>query len=214
MSDAKISILDNKGKSVGEVNLPEALQAVVVKPSVVHQVVVAYQANRRADTAHTKNRSEVRGGGKKPWKQKGTGRARHGSIRSPLWVGGGVVFGPRKQRDHSQSLPTKLKSAAAVMTVKDYLSAGRVTVVKAWPQADKTKVFVEIIKALAVPRKKYLLLLSDKEKALRRGFNNIPGANIMSVRQFNSYDGIKLPHWLISEDALQELMTRVLKAVK
>ncbi|MFZ5390691.1 MAG: 50S ribosomal protein L4 [Patescibacteria group bacterium] len=214
MPDLKVSVLDNKGKTAGEIVLPKELEAIVIKPQVVHQVAVAYQANRRSDTAHTKNRSEVRGGGKKPWKQKGTGRARHGSIRSPLWVGGGVVFGPRNERDHSQSLPTKLKAVATAMVVKDYLASQKVTIVKDWPKADKTKVYAAFIKDLSLPKRKNLFLLSDKEKDLRRGFNNIPNLNLMSVRQFNVYDGLKMPHWVISETALQELLARVLKAIK
>jgi len=209
MSDAKIKIINDQAKVVGEWAMPTSLSEIKIKPAVVHQVVVAYQANRRSDTAHTKNRSEVRGGGKKPWKQKGTGRARQGSIRSPQWIGGGVVFGPRNERNHVQRLPAKLKASATLMVVKDYLLNNRVTVLQAWPQSPKTKDFVAVFKNLALPKRKALVILSEQEKDLRRGLQNIKDVTLLAVKQFNMYDGLRRPQWLISQTALQELTKRL-----
>ncbi|KAA0205979.1 50S ribosomal protein L4 [Candidatus Uhrbacteria bacterium] len=114
-----VSIYSQDGKSVGEMSLPEAYFGVKAKPKLVHEVLVAQQANRRKAVAHTKNRGEVSGGGKKPWKQKGTGRARQGSIRSPQWVGGGIVFGPRAERNFSVKVNRKAKQKALFMALSD-----------------------------------------------------------------------------------------------
>jgi len=110
----KYQVHNTKGEEVKEVELNPAIFGVEVKESVVHQVAIAQMANRRKILAHAKDRSEVKGGGRKPWKQKGTGRARHGSIRSPLWVGGGVTFGPSKLRNFSQKVNKKMKKKSSI----------------------------------------------------------------------------------------------------
>src|SRR5215210_5820021 len=111
MAAVTAKVIDGTGKSTGDQTLPEALFGGEVNVALVHQVVVAQLAHARAGTASTKTRSEVRGGGQKPWRQKGTGRARHGSSRSPIWVGGGAVFGP-KPRDYSMKVNKKMRAAA------------------------------------------------------------------------------------------------------
>src|SRR3989339_449677 len=108
-----------EGKNVGTVELPARLFGVEVKPEVVHQVVVGKQSNKRQVLAHTKTRADVSGGGKKPWKQKGTGRARHGSSRSPIWIGGGVTFGPRKDRNFGVKINKKMARKALAMALSD-----------------------------------------------------------------------------------------------
>lgn len=206
---SQIKILNAQGKAVKDFTLPSDLVEQKVKPAVVHQVVVAYAANRRANTAHTKTRGEVRGGGKKPWRQKGTGRARHGSTRSPIWVGGGVVFGPRSDRDYSQSLPGALKKQAKSMVVAEYFIAGKVIVVDELPQADKTKVFAKLLKDLKISGRRTLVLLTDKEKSLRRALGNLPGVEVMATKELNAYDGLRYPRWLVSEAGANELIKLV-----
>ncbi len=115
----KINVYNIKAEKVGEEELNPAIFEVAPKAEVIHQALVAQMANSRKVLAHTKGRSEVRGGGKKPWKQKGTGRARHGSIRSPLWIGGGVTFGPSKERNFSIKINKKIKKKALLMVLSD-----------------------------------------------------------------------------------------------
>src|SRR3989338_2583524 len=114
---AQVQIYNAAGEVVGNIELPDAIFAVESKPAVIHQVYVAQMANSREPWGHTKQRGEVRGGGKKPWKQKGTGRARHGSIRSPIWRGGGVGFGPRSEKVYARTIPKKMRAKALFMAL-------------------------------------------------------------------------------------------------
>jgi len=125
MADKKITtqVFDQTGKEVKKIDLNPAVFGVEIKESVVHQIAVAHMANSRVAIAHTKTRGEVRGGGKKPWAQKGTGRARHGSSRSPIWVGGGVTFGPRKDRNFAQKVNKKMKRKALFMCLTDKVNS-------------------------------------------------------------------------------------------
>ncbi len=208
MSDINLPILNNKREATGQVDLPKSLLSLEVKPALVHQVVVSYMANARAGTAHTKTRDEVRGGGRKPWKQKGTGRARHGSTRSPIWIGGGVTFGPRNDRNYAQRTPEKLKMLAKAMVIKDYLERGLVNVIGTWPETNKTKDMMLFVKQVLpdAKRLKTLVLLTETEKSTRRALKNIPGLEIMSVKAINAYDGLCYPKWLMSEAAAREVL--------
>lgn len=133
-------VYNNKGEESGKVKLPESVFGLSWNADLVHQVVVAQQENRRFSTAHTKDRSEVRGGGKKPWQQKGTGRARHGSSRSPLWRGGGITFGPRKDKKYGQKINKKMKSKALLTILSRKLKDGEIIFVDSLSYAEpKTK---------------------------------------------------------------------------
>src|ERR671916_489385 len=129
----KATVIDGAGKSTGSHDLPEELFGGEINVPLMHQVVTAQLAEARSGTASTKTRSEVRGGGQKPWRQKGTGRARHGSIRSPIWVGGGAVFGP-KPRDHSVRVNRKMRKAALRSALADKASLGGIWVVDGWSE--------------------------------------------------------------------------------
>jgi len=145
----KVSVYDQQGKEAGTTLLPKEIFGLSVKPDLVHQVIISQMANRRRVIAHAKDRSEVRGGGKKPWRQKGTGRARHGSIRSPLWKGGGVTFGPTKERNFKKIIPKKMKRKALFMALSSKVKDGELVVVDELKlENHKTKDFVKILKAI------------------------------------------------------------------
>lgn len=207
---SRLSIVNAQGQPVRQFELPPAVLEQKVKPGVVHQVVVGYAANRRAGTAHTKDRSEVSGGGRKPWKQKGTGRARQGSTRAPQWKGGGVVFGPRNTRNWRHRLTGELKGAGLAMVVADYLRSGQVTVVDQFPTEPKTKVFAGFLKAVKpTGTRRCLVLLTEGERGLRRGLANLPQVGVMGVRQLNTYDGMSWSRWIVSSNGLADLLKAI-----
>lgn len=145
----KVPIYNQAGEEVGSQELSEEIFGVKPRESVVHQVVVAMLANRRQVLAHTKDRGEVRGGGRKPWRQKGTGRARHGSIRSPLWVGGGITFGPTKERNFKQKINDKMRRKAIFMCLSDRVQDGKLVLLdKMSVMEGKTKEMVGLVNKL------------------------------------------------------------------
>jgi large subunit ribosomal protein L4 len=142
-------VYNQKGKEVGNIALPESIFGLPWNADLVHQTVVAMQANARTPVAHTKTRGEVRGGGKKPWKQKGTGRARHGSTRSPIWIGGGITHGPRNDKDYSQKVNKKMKVKALYTVLSEKVRKGEVLFVEDISTEEiKTKKAVEIMNLL------------------------------------------------------------------
>ncbi len=207
--EVKILILDNTGKTVKEQSVPVDLQNIEVKPALLHRIIVAYEANKRLGNAHTKTRDEVAGGGRKPWKQKGTGRARHGSIRSPLWKGGGVTFGPRSNRNYSQKINKQVKDKALQMVVADRVKSGDVVVCQAYPDSLKTKDFAKWFKSFPTTFKKILVILSEEEKTVARGLKNIPNVTVMALKSVNPYDLIKFKNWLVSEKVYNNLVQKV-----
>ncbi len=148
-SALKYDVYSSQGDKVGQVELNPSIFAVEVKPALVHQAVVVQLANARKVLAHAKDRSEVSGGGRKPWRQKGTGRARHSSIRSPLWVGGGVTFGPTKNRNFAKKINKKMKRKALFMALSDRVKENQLVILDKFESQDfKTKEFVALIKNL------------------------------------------------------------------
>ena len=144
-----VKTYDQTGKEVGQTRLPLEIFGVKMNQDVVHRVVLAQRANQRQITAHTKDRSEVRGGGKKPWRQKGTGRARHGSIRSPLWRGGGVTFGPRKERNFKQKINKKMRRKALFMVLSAKAKDNLLVILSDLKlEKPKTKLMAEVLKQL------------------------------------------------------------------
>ncbi|MFA4937380.1 MAG: 50S ribosomal protein L4 [Patescibacteria group bacterium] len=206
-----ISVIDSEAKQVEQMAIPSEAQTIKVNQHLLHQVIVAYEANKRAGTAHTKTRAEVAGGGRKPWKQKGTGRARHGSIRSPLWKGGGVTFGPRSERNYQQKINKQSKVRALKMVISERLLNNQLVVCQSYPQELKTKVFAGWLKKIGLANKKLLVILSDDEKKVIRGLQNISKVELVSLRSVNPYDLIKKPHWLISQNSVKLLFKNVYK---
>jgi large subunit ribosomal protein L4 len=184
----KAKIIDGSGKSTGDRELPENLFGGEVNHAVLHQVVTAQLAAARSGTASTKTRSEVRGGGQKPWRQKGTGRARHGSIRSPLWVGGGTVFGP-KPRSHAQRVPKKMRRAALRSALADKANDGAVWILDGFTEP-RTKSAAAALEAADIGGRVLLVLDGDDDHArdVDRAFRNLDGVAFSLFGALSAYD--------------------------
>lgn len=196
---------NQKGTQAGKITLPNSVFGVKWNADLVHQVALAMQANKRAGTAHTKDRSEVSGGGKKPWAQKGTGRARHGSSRSPIWVGGGVTFGPRIDKDYSQKINKKMRTKALFTVLSKKLSLNKVLFVDTISLSEmKTKSAVEVISSLSkiagferLSSKKpttALIALSKADKLVEKSFANLPGITVGLAKDLNALDAMSFNH--------------------
>lgn len=145
----KVKVLDTKGIEAGSYELPKEVFELPWNADLVHQVVLGMAANARQGNAHAKDRSEVRGGGRKPWRQKGTGRARHGSTRSPIWIGGGVTHGPRNERDYEQKINKKMKRKALYTILSQKVRDGEVVLLKELPKEKKTKEALKVLENLS-----------------------------------------------------------------
>jgi large subunit ribosomal protein L4 len=184
----KAKVIDGTGKSSGSRDLPEEIFGGEVNVALMHQAVQAQLAGIRSGTASTKTRSEVRGGGKKPWRQKGTGRARHGSTRSPIWVGGGIVFGP-KPRDYGQRLPKKMRSAALRSALASKAVEDSVWVLDGFSDA-KTKAAASALRSAGIEGRVLIVVNSDDEGAatVHRAFRNLAGAAFSYDRSLSTYE--------------------------
>lgn len=203
----KIKVYNSKGEVIKEVEADAKFFTVQIKPVVVQQVVEAHLANRRSVLAHTKGRSEIRGGGKKPWRQKGTGRARHGSIRSPLWRGGGITFGPTKERNFKKSVNQKVKNLALRMVLADKLINQQLIVVdNLTVDQPKTKKLVEILNKLPVKNHSTLLVLDKKDEAVIRSSHNLTYLNNEPIQALNVYDVLKNRYLLTTLGGLEKIV--------
>lgn len=199
----KITVYNLQGGKVKEIDLDQRIFSVKVKPEVIQQAVVAQLAGRHQASAHTKNRGEVRGGGKKPWKQKGTGRARQGSIRSPLWRGGGIVGGPTSARNFTKKINKKARRLAMLAVLSDRLAHERITVIQELVMPDsKTKSLVKIFNNLPIKPKKLLLILGKKSSPVLQAAKNISQLNLLAANSLNIVDLLKSEYLLITESAL------------
>lgn len=186
---------DRSGAEAGAVDLDPAVFGVQPNVPVMHQVVTAQLAAARSGTQSTKTRSEVAGGGAKPWRQKGTGRARQGSIRSPQWVGGGVALGP-KPRSYAQRTPKKMVRLALWSALSDRASSGRIVVVPAWGfDAPKTKDAKSFLDAIGVSGR-ILVVLSRGDEAAWKSFRNLPNVHVIADGQLNAYD-VLVSDWVV-----------------
>jgi large subunit ribosomal protein L4 len=182
-----VKLRSRTGADAGQVDLPDAVFGIEPNVPVMHQVVVAQLAAKRAGTQSTKTRSEVRGGGAKPWKQKGTGRARAGTIRAPQWRGGGVALGP-KPRKYDQKTPKKMKRLALASALSDRAAEDKVVVVSAWDfDAPSTKGAVEALAALGVSGRS-LVVIDPADAVAAKSFRNIPEVHVITPGELNTYD--------------------------
>lgn len=201
---AEFDIISKENKSVGKVDLPDAIFGVDVKKGLLHEVVRNHLANRRQGCSATKTRGLVSGGGKKPYRQKGTGRARAGSNRSPLWKGGGTVFGPQP-RDYSYKLPKKVKWAAlsSALTVK--LNDEEVVIIdEIAVKEPKTREVRGFLEGLNL-RNNVLIIIPVKNEPLERATRNLPGVNVSRVQELNVYSVLTHEKLLITRDAVEKM---------
>jgi large subunit ribosomal protein L4 len=187
--------------------LKEEIFGKKARPHLLHQMVVMQLNNRRAGTAATKSKGLVRGGGKKPWRQKGTGRARAGSIRSPLWVGGGTIFGPQP-RDYSFRMPRKARKEALLSALSLKNRDGKIIVVdKLELEEAKTKLMVKALAELKVTSA--LIVISRPDATIERSSRNIPAVKVLRVEGLNVYDLVRYEHLILTEGALKLLEERL-----
>ena len=203
-------VYNQKGKSVGKLALPENIFGLPWNGDLVHQVVTAMQANARTPVAHARTRGEVRGGGKKPWRQKGTGRARHGSTRSPIWVGGGVTHGPRNDKSYKQKINKKMKAKALFTVLSEKLRKGQILFLEELSLKNiKTKDAVEVIKdlskvsgfeKLAGARKpKVYLTCPAKTEIIKKSFANLKVVEVDEIKNINPVDLLNFKYLVISQ---------------
>ena len=198
-----VGLFNIEGNKVGEVALNDNVFNVEVNAAVLHQVVVAQLANKRQGTQSAKTRAEVRGGGIKPWKQKGTGRARQGSIRSPQWAGGGIVFAP-KPRDYRVSLPKSMRRVAMKSALTSKVLENEMIVLESLSfDAPKTKAFAAMLTAFDV--KKALIVTLESNNNVYKSGRNIEGIQVMPVNNINVYDLLKYEKLIITKDAVSKL---------
>lgn len=205
---AEIQVYNIKGQSVRKIELDKDIFNGEVNEAILHQVVRMYEANQRQGTASTKTRSDVRGGGKKPWKQKGTGRARAGTIRSPLWRGGGIVFGPHP-RDYSYSVPKSVKRLALISSLNAKLNDKNIIIIDDIKlDKPKTKEFNVVLRNIKA-EKKPLLVLDERDETVIRASRNIPNLLLRDYKSLNAYEILKQQKLILTEKALAAL-TKVL----
>jgi len=224
----KAKVYNQTGSQVGEISLADKVFGVAAKAALVHQAMVAQMANERQVLAHTKGRADVSGGGAKPWKQKGTGRARVGSSRSPLWRGGGITFGPTKERNFKLDINRKMKQKALFMVLSDRVKENNFLVLDSLQMEEyKTKKFNQLVSnlekigapeekkpvtkktkektAIKAVKRSFLFLLADKDDKVKRSGRNLPGVKILNLENLNIVDLLKYKKLVATEKAVKKL---------
>ncbi len=201
----KIELFDKTNTKVGTIELPENIFNVKWNPDLVHQAVSAFLANQRRPWAHAKDRSEVRGGGRKPWSQKHTGRARHASRRSPLWIGGGVTFGPLKDKSYKKKINTKMKRLALFSVLSKKLQGGGVKVIDTFKlDTPKTKKAAEVLNKFFEKPKSVLIVTDPKNKNTHLAFRNIPKTAMSTPNSLNIYECLSAQNVFFDKNAVEE----------
>jgi large subunit ribosomal protein L4 len=199
----KVDVLNINGQKVDELELSESIFAAEISEYAVYEVIKNHLANRRQGTQSAKTRAEVRGGGRKPWRQKGTGRARQGSTRSPQWIGGGVVFAP-KPRDYSYSVNKKVRRLALKSVLTTKVNEGNLIVLDALEMnAPKTKDFIAMLSAVNAGKKALVVTAENSPNVVKSG-RNIPGVDITFVNTLNVYDIMRHDSLIITKEAVRK----------
>ncbi len=213
----KYKVYNQNGESVGEQKLSDRIFKIKTNLTLVHQAVVTQMANQRQVLAHTKDRSEVRGGGKKPWRQKGTGRARVGSTRSPIWIGGGVTFGPTNERNFKKKINLKMKQKAIFMVLSDKVEQKNLVILDKLNVSDfKTSIFNKIVKNIEEKiskkekKKRSILIISDKlDEKSKYAARNLIGLKLMNLNNINIVDLLRYRDLAISKEVVKKLEERL-----
>lgn len=220
MRVSNVPLYNQQGEQTGAIELDPTVFGVRVNPSVLHQVVVSHAANARSPIAHTKTRGEVRGGGKKPWAQKHTGRARHGSIRSPLWVGGGTTFGPRSARGYAQKVNVKVRLAALRMALSDKVASNRFIVLDDFtPEGGKTRAAKRVLAAVVahahmekrVPS--VLLALPADRRSTARSIVNLPRVVGVDAAHLNTFDVLRYDVCVTTKAAVEHVTKQLMSSL-
>ncbi len=207
----KVDVYNQQGEKVGTVLLPKEIFELPVNLDLVHQIAVSQMANRRQVLAHTKDRSEVRGGGRKPWRQKGTGRARHGSRRSPIWKGGGVTFGPTKERVFKKKISKKMRRKALLMVLSAKAKENLILILeKLEIKEPKTKLMKEVFSKLPV-KGSSLIALPKVDKNIILASNNLPGVSTTEVRNLNTLDLLTFKYLILPKEGIKLIKETFLK---
>ena len=208
----KVDVYNQNGEVTGGTNLPKEIFEVKINADLVHQVAVSLAANKRQISAHTKNRGEIRGGGKKPWRQKGTGRARHGSIRSPLWRGGGITFGPRTERVFGREIPKKMRRKALFMVLSEKVKNNQLVVLdKIELEKGRTKEMAKILQKLPCKEQATLIAMPDYNKKIFLASRNIDKISIEDARNLNVLDLLNSKYLLLTKDSIKTVEKTFIK---
>lgn len=198
-----VGLFNKEGNKIEDIQLNETIFAAEVNADAMHQVVVALLANKRQGTQSAKTRAEVRGGGIKPWRQKGTGRARQGSIRAPQWIKGGVVFAP-KPRDYRMSIPKSMRRVAMLSALTSKVQNDEMVVLDSLTlEAPKTKEVVKMLNAFNA--KKILIITAEANETVYKSARNIEGVAVLPVNNINVYDLLKYPKVIMTKDAVSKI---------
>ena len=198
-----VGLFNKEGNKIEDIQLNETIFAAEVNADAMHQVVVALLANKRQGTQSAKTRAEVRGGGIKPWRQKGTGRARQGSIRAPQWIKGGVVFAPQP-RDYRMSIPKSMRRVAMLSALTSKVQNDEMVVLDSLTlEAPKTKEVVKMLNAFNA--KKTLIITAEANETVYKSARNIEGVAVLPVNNINVYDLLKYPKVIMTKDAVSKI---------
>lgn len=202
----KTEVYDKTAKKVGTIELPDRLFSRSWNPDLVHQAVRVQTANKRSNIAHAKDRSEKRGGGKKPWQQKGTGRARHGSIRSPIWKGGGATHGPLKERDFTLKISKRMRQGAIFSALSRRVKDGEVKVIESIGiNGPKTKNLNEVLSNFGDDTPSFLIIPARESKDVYVASRNMKKVKSLDPKSLNVYDVLRYKNILVEKEAIEEI---------
>lgn len=208
----KVDVYNQNGEVSGSLTLPKDIFEVKFNADLVHQIAVSLSANKRQISAHAKTRGEVRGGGRKPWRQKGTGRARHGSIRSPLWKGGGVTHGPRNDRIFGKDIPKKMRRKALLMVLSQKANDNQLVLLdKIQSEKGKTKEMAKSLSKLPCKNAATLIALPNYDKKIFMATRNIKKTSIEDARNLNVLDLLNTKYLLLTKESIKTIEDTFIK---